>query len=254
MSEITDSFLYNVPALIKDYLYTDEYFRQFPILLEDDSELDADIDLALHALKAGPTAKTGLAIVVSSAMGGSPIPNTPYTYSAGARVLFEIIEVPDLNRNTGDGGTGQPGKVVAEVTAAVMKNFHTDDALFTNLNFYEGEIYLPQTVEVEGSASAVIHRLHMLCNGGVDDTTTVVATPVISNDVAFQVTITCATSGASIYYTINTGRPQFYAASNANNVGTLYSAPFIGGEGDTVNARAVKTGLRSSRMSTHLIA
>lgn len=252
MSEITDSFLYNVPTLIKDYLYTDEYFRQFPVLLEDDAELDADIDLALHALKAGPTSKTGLAIIISSSRGGRPIPNTPDTFSEGARVLFEIIEIPDLNRNTGDGGTGQPGKVVAEVLAAVMKNFATDDSLFTNLHFYEGEIYMPETVDVEGSSSAVIHRLMMLCNGGIEDVTTVVATPAIT-DLALLVTITCATSGASIYYTIDGTRPQFYAASNPNNIGTLYSVPFTVGDSTTVNARAIKTGLRSSRMSTKLV-
>lgn len=252
MSEITESFLYNVPALVKDYIYTDEYFRQFPIVLEDDAEITADLDQALHGLKAGPTTKTGLAIFISSARGGRPIQNTPDTFSEGARVLFEIVEVPDLNRSASAGGTGQPGKVVAEVLAATMKNFATADSDFTNLHFYEGEIYMPETVELPNSPAAVIHRLLMLCNGGLEDVTTVVATPVIT-DVALTVTITTATGGASIYYTIDGTRPQFYGAGNVNNVGTLYAAPFMVADGTTVRARAVKTGMRSSAMALKLV-
>ena len=52
------------------------------------------------------------------------------------------------------------------------------------------------------------------------------------------VTLTCATEGATIYYTTD--------GSDPTTSSTAYSAPFTVTSGTTVKARAYKTGLRDS--------
>jgi hypothetical protein len=252
MSEITDSFLYNLPALVKDYIQTEPYFRDFAIIAEDDKEITADVDAALNGQKAGPTGKVGLAILINTARGGTPIPNTPDTFSEGARVLFEIVEVPKINRATSDLGTGQPGKVVAEVLAALMKEFASDETDWTNLHFYEGAVYLPEVLIRPGQPEVVIHEVLMLCNGGIEMETTVIAATVISN-VGLLVTIT--SSGDPTLYTINGTRPQYFGDGNTNNIGTVYSVPFSVANNTTVKARAFDSflQLRGSKLATKLI-
>ena len=64
-----------------------------------------------------------------------------------------------------------------------------------------------------------------------------VAAPAISC-ASNTVTITCATEGASIYYTTDDSEPT--------SGSTLYSAPFAIGENTTVNAIAIKSGVNST--------
>lgn len=74
-----------------------------------------------------------------------------------------------------------------------------------------------------------------------------VETPVISPDGGFnydpvQVSITCATDGASIYYTTDGNEPTVNS--------TLYTAPFTVSSTTTVKAKAFKTGYDASNVAS----
>ena len=72
-----------------------------------------------------------------------------------------------------------------------------------------------------------------------------VATPVISVDGSGNVTITCATEGATIYYTTNGSTPTTSSSS--------YSTTITPGAGTTVKAIAVKSGLVSSATASETL-
>ena len=79
-----------------------------------------------------------------------------------------------------------------------------------------------------------------------------VATPIISPEAgdynqAITVTITCATEGATIYYTTNGQDPYI---TEAGVVGTLYENPFELSNTTTVSALAIKDGMGCSEIAT----
>lgn len=65
--------------------------------------------------------------------------------------------------------------------------------------------------------------------------------PVVGSYAAGDVTLTCATSGASIYYTTDGSYP-----GSANTAAQSYSAPFPASSGTIVRATAEKSGLFAS--------
>ncbi len=90
----------------------------------------------------------------------------------------------------------------------------------------------------------------IVIGGGVTPPATAVATPAISPNggtftAAQQVTITCATPGAAIKYTIDGSVPSATA-------GTDYSAPFTVSATTTVKAIAVKSGMTNSEIVTSM--
>lgn len=70
----------------------------------------------------------------------------------------------------------------------------------------------------------------------------VVQTPVITDDGNGNVTITCATSGATIRYTID--------GTNPAESSTAYSVPFEVSESCTIKARAYKSGFNPSNITS----
>lgn len=85
-----------------------------------------------------------------------------------------------------------------------------------------------------------INELVVKVNGGVTPTQTV-ATPVISIS-GSTATITCATSGATIYYTTNGNTPTTSS--------TQYSSPITLSGACTIKAIAVKSGMNNSSVAS----
>lgn len=239
------TFLYDIQAIVRDYLKTDEYFADIHTAVDDAVDLDAEINKALtENYRTGET--KGICIAIQTLSGGCENPNIPGIHIMPASLVFDVYENVAVNRAAG--GNGKKGLVVAETLMAVMSRF--DNSEIPSSKCWHAANAIDRVDLPEWGC--VVHRCTMHTQGGTEDDTTVVATPAIAQ--AAGITITCATAGASIYYTTNGTRPLFLGASHGLNNGTLYSAPFATpAAGTVIKARAIKTALRSSLIASHTV-
>lgn len=103
----------------------------------------------------------------------------------------------------------------------------------------------PETVPASGNSQFIIDSVVIYGIPGIVHE--IVEMPVISPNSGFvydstQVSITCATEGASIYYTTDGTNPDMNS--------TLYSAPFTVFSTTTVKAKAFKTGYDASNVAS----
>lgn len=103
----------------------------------------------------------------------------------------------------------------------------------------------PETLPTSGNSQFIIDSVVVYGIPGVVHD--IVETPVISPNSGFvydstQVSITCATEGASIYYTTDGTEPS--------ESSTLYTAPFTVSSTTTVKAKAFKTGYDASNVAS----
>jgi hypothetical protein len=239
---VSRTFLFDQLAIVKDYLYTDEFFRPIAIVTEDKGDISADLDKALQGILPGPTGKIGLCIFIQTCSGGGPIANTPAAYNLSAKTIFVVAEMPTINR--GARGTLEYGLVVAETIVAVMKNFSSSEE--PNCHYWdEGVVLSPPEIDLQSGLTLHVVTMHM--HGGNVDATEVVATPVITNDGDGFISITCATVGAEIWFTIDCSRPTHLH-------GTAYAGgSVLVGSGVAVKARAYFTGMRASLIASLVI-
>jgi hypothetical protein len=242
-----------VPAAVVDFLRTDETFRTVPMFAITDRGVADQMNLALQGALPGPTDKLGITLVVAATGAGAASPDVPAMWSKGNMLLLTAFEMPVINHDAANAAAlGITGADLLASMVAMMKTFQTGEAELVNLNFREAEPVM-DFPDVDADTGLVVWRARLLFPGGVQDVSTIVATPVVTS-VAGVITITCATAGAAIYYTTDGGRPIYFAAGNAHNVGTPYSAPYSATVGGTVTARAFKAGSRASLLAQHTVA
>lgn len=248
------SFLRTIQALARDYLKTDEDFRRICIVTDDVLDINQPVENALiNDLTAANTItssqtdileKRGLAIVIQAAGGRTPDENLQGAHFLPANIVFSVIENPEINRSAN--GLGEVGLDVAETLLDVMIKFKSAEQ--PGAHFHPAERGIERSEDVENGL--IIWDVFMRVNGGSQDTQAFVETPVITESAPLQATITCATGGADIYYTIDESRPMFQGVGFANNNGTLYTGPITLAGETTVKARAFKTSLRASLIAT----
>jgi hypothetical protein len=202
-------------------LVADPYFSDIPVVTERTAELDTIIDKAI--------AKTnGLCVFVSmprfnrTKMAVSA--HGPYWDSI--TVMARVFESPIIN------ATGKRALDVSEYVATLwhlFDNFKTAEALIIN------EISLgtdPRSVNYD-----VIGET----KGGLKYALPQVAKPIASIDGAGNVTLTCATAGAAMFYNINS------ASTPIPRNGILYTAPFNIGVGSVAKTRGWLAGYQVSQ-------
>ncbi len=135
------------------------------------------------------------------------------------------------------------GATTATVTCATDGStiyYTTDGSTPTN----SSSVYSSAITPTAGQPIRVMAAKSSLVNSA-EATVEAVATPVISVDGSGNVTITCATEGATIYYTTNGSTPTTSSSS--------YSTTITPGAGTTVKAIAVKSGLVSSATASETL-
>lgn len=151
-----------------------------------------------------------------------------------AEPQFTIIERKEVNYLST--GTGKSGNAVAHRIVQLLALQHIgaydDDLAFGT--FTRGRIVNP--VETDSPSITAVTFEIAVQPAALER----VAQPTISA-AGLTVTLACATSGASIYYTTN---GQFPAAGVTG--ATLYSGPFVVSEGARLKVAAHKTGLSAS--------
>lgn len=191
------------------------------VILNDAETTDSKIENALKTLT--PTGgKRGLALVVlrpEITEGEKNLPGPPLTL----RIEIQCVEHPLLNR--GADGTGVRSSQAALNALATLHLRH----MGTCLLFADKDPIKPVQVKTGYVSDAV--TLYAKFAGLVMDKPLGI-TPTIADD---DITLTCATGGAAIYYTVDGSFP-------AETAGTLYEAPFAAPDaGTTIRAAAYVT-------------
>lgn len=250
-------FLWTLPPIVKDFIYTEEYFRQFSIITEDMAEVDSDFNQRLSGILPGPTGKRGITILIQTCGGGGAIPNIPAAFNTRGRLVMVVCEVPVINGDTVRGGTGEPGLVVAEVLAATIKNFATTERNYENVHFYDSEVSIaPPEMQVDRDGEPtglVAHAVTMHMPGGTVRDTRVVATPEIVCTEEGIVSFTCATEGATLFYTVNDTRPTDLNGSRYDAEAVFTQTQVVVGP-VIVKVRAYFPGMRASLIASRNVA
>lgn len=159
-------------------------------------------------------------------------------------VVAEVVVNPNFDTNT-----EKSALILALKVAWILHQFRPTGY---GQCFVCKEVGPPKTVE--GQLHMDVREVTFQCAVGINDlVTTACATPVIDDIENPVVNISCATSGASIYYTTDGSEPLYLGATHNHNNGTLYAGSFAVSTPATVKARAYKTDLRASLLATETI-
>jgi hypothetical protein len=218
---------------------SDEVLKTVPTLIEDKSDIAHDVAQALGPLNAGSTGLVGACILVRQPQGSDDFPDV-WSSPLDADYTFTVIENPTINR--GAGGTGQTALAIARRVHRIMKNFIPAGLAqnFTPLK--------PCIVPNDDFPGLPSYDVRFRTQEADTTVYLKVAMPVItlqSQGGGFaNVTMACATPGASIYYTLlsNAGFP-----SSVNGSAGLYNGvPVVVQQPKIVRAAAFLNGYVAS--------
>ena len=207
------------------------YFNYAAVILERRAYTEQEIHKLLGTIK-GRAGKVGLAILVQR-----PVffPGADDSSRRGQLVqAFTVLEHPTLN--AGDLGTGITAEEAAIELFNLLDHFNVTAANQV-LSGFPGGAVVPDDSFTGLNAWEV--RFQLFTSPGRDNACGLPLIDPDSGSGAELVTLSTATAGAEIYYTLDGSYPR------AGN-GTLYAAPFAPGAGVTVRAVAYKAGLLPS--------
>lgn len=228
MAIAQDNLLEDAKLDLVARLESDAFFSDVHVLYENEGDLDQARTNAL-AGRTSKSGKKGAAVVIHAVdiiavegQGPSPL------LKLGA--VIECAETRKLNHSSV--GTG---KTAAEIAARVCQLLH----LYTPLHITKNSWYLPDNPVQELSLlDGMVGFAVEIHSGAQFGCVAKVATP--SADLAgSDLTLTCATAGATILYTTDGTYP---GTSN----GTTYSAPISVSDGDQISFVATKADHNAS--------
>lgn len=203
----------------RDELLADPFFAAIPVISADPADLATEIQDALDRIG------LGILLMVPSLHASNK--NLPGPVFDRIKVIAEVCEAPLLWRTSDDKPTAQK---TAMVVAAVLQHFAPEGI---NERFYVTDVVpIPDPTK-----SYNIWHIEMECGGGVYRETPQIA-PVVAENNAGLVTLSCATPGAAIFYTLD---GVTYPAPR-NEDAALYLAPFAITDGTVLRARAWLAG------------
>ena len=173
-------------------------------------------------------------LTVSEITGGA------YTYTS-SEVVKETVATPAITPNGGELKYGNNTVSIACDTDGATIYYTTNGATpTTSSTKYTGAFTLTSNATVKAIAVKSGWNNSDVASASFTYTVETVATPVIAPnggeiEAGTTISISCATSGATIYYSTNGAEPT-----------TVYSAPFALNEAATVKAVAKKTGWNNS--------
>jgi hypothetical protein len=202
--------LSSIQAGILTLLQAEPYFSDITILEQDAKELEFKIAEAVGRI--------GVCVIIEHPKMTVPNPNVPGPYGAYTVSVF-VYENTIINRS--DTGTGKVASDIAEYVASTC-----------HLKWFDA---LAETMKISRDAISMIDQggenneelvwvVKMETTGGINLSVPAVATPGIADNGSGTLTLTCATGGAAMFYTVDNTAP-----SPRN--GTLYTAPFAVGSG-----------------------
>lgn len=217
-------------------LRADEYFADIPVVTEVDGDVAAKVAQLLGTLS-GKSGKKGVCAVVMQMLASASQTNAPLL-ELNALPTVRILENPLINM--GSSGTKKSALSVAVRTLMVMR-FFADDGI-TQLMGTE----TPSIVAEKDPAAPVAYEVRFEAEVVAAGRLAKVVTPsidVTGTDYPMEVTITCATEDAQIYYTLDGSYP-----APGETAATLYSGPFSLVAAGLIRAVATKSQFIASNL------
>jgi hypothetical protein len=228
----------------------DEYFADITVITDRAKDISTEIAKAL-GMVTSRGGRLGVCVIVRQPVASDPHNNAPGG-PMNVKVEFLTMENPVLNLSAQ--GTGKHALAIARRLHLVFKHYVAQGI---HAGFIPDEPCITPT-EVDIAPVAYLTRFWTREAAFGNAALLRVDTPVINpngGEGGVAVTITCATPGASIYYTLNGGEGgvavnnSHPSAANPNAI--LYAGPFVVPlAGATVKAVAYKTGYIASNMAT----
>lgn len=210
------------------------------VLFQRKGVTDNDVLTALSVFNEGDTGKLGCccivlmpALTLSSRNDGGK----PYSEAPGPRyfidLVVQVIEMPLIS--LGDGGVGLSAEQVAQFVRTIGHHFANG---FGGTYTFAGMEPIPVS---DGQVSYGVHFTRMAGDAHQPK----VAAPSITSDsggsAPGNVTITCATLGAAIWFTTDGSYP-----SGKNPAALEYSGPFVQATAATIRAAAEAADFQQS--------
>lgn len=229
-----DDLLLSTKRDVHHRLLGDEFFANVPILLDDEGDLTrrGEVEAGPRNVRNG---KTGACVVVAGVavvqveQTGTP---TPIMTLA---VEIEILE--DVLINAGQDGTLRNAGVIAARLVQTLHMSHYDHR-FSGLRLADTGGIRELLADEAGVRGFVMRFTASSAMFEAVDTVASVAVAVASN----LATMSCATSGASIYYTLDGTYP-----GSGNPDARLYAAPVAVTAGQQIRVAAEKSGMNPSK-------
>lgn len=219
-------------------LLSDSYLAEVSVLLAQTGDIEADIEQALAILNERG-GKIGACVVVLKPELVPESPDSPGPVSV-LKLTMQVIDQPLFN--DGDTGTGLSASQISE---HIRKDGHHFSTGRGNVYAFAGQVPVPVDPGKNSYAVSFTRR-------AADCPPRQVATPAIAQDSVTApavITLTCATPGAAVYYTVDGSSPF-----SANAAATLYTVPFNLPAAATVRAAGSLAGYRPSNVAQIVIA
>lgn len=229
-------FLPNLQSDLTARLAADSYFADVPVLSEKQKDVASEIERAIGAVK-GRNGRLGAAAVVLSPVASDEFPDAPGEILA---VEIGVLILENVTQNQGSLGTGKPALSLAQRAVRVLKHF-VSNGLAQPLQCLK-----PTLVPRSNFAPLLAYEVRFGTLQADSDSEAKVATPGVAAaaaGAAYTITLSCATSAAAKYYTLDGSYPW-----PGNPAASLYAAPFTAAAGATVRAAAFAAGLLASNL------
>lgn len=213
-------------------LTSEPFFGDVVILEEDKGIIESDVETALGVFNQESGKKIGAVVIarqptIADTQSEAPGPEVK------ARLIFDVVTMPVINMS--ELGTQKRADVIAMRILNLLHRYfsgHTQCTLMAGANPVVGMSDLP-----EGNVG---YRVTLETTFALDYADKV-GTPNLAFNNAGEAVLTCATSGATIYYTTDGSYP---GAENAE--ATEYTAPIEVTGRMTIRAGAVKADILPS--------
>lgn len=203
-----------------NYLLADPYFADIPILSRRKKQFDNTIDARINSITIGGTVQIGRMAGVNKNVFGIHFEKMMLAVAFSQNYIAKEDSEPDVED-------------VIERAASIL-HMWTPPNLSIALGLDSIDEIAPEFSEDKGKK---LFAAIFIAQGGTAYTLPQIALPVITN-IAGTITITCATPGAAIFYTLDGKHPGPRQ--------TFYTGPFVPGAGLTLKTRAWLAGYLTS--------
>jgi hypothetical protein len=214
-------------ADLKARIQAHDYFLDINVIVRDDGDpADAEAMALGFMTPTGPEGaqKQGACVIIEQP---EYVDQMAGVKDGPMRMNWTMLAVEHrlFNKDTANGGTGKRALAIARRLRRIVRGYHsgglTQYFSFDRISRVANAVYYDEAKEE--STSLVVWRLEFHGNEGDHESVLKVAPVIISpreGDAPQTVTLTCATSGAAIYYTLDGTYPW-----SGNEEAEEYTAP-----------------------------